>query len=203
MSKKGRSRQFDDYAQAGRPDREAKRERFADQRGRGKSAPGLRPTTLITIGAVALGIVFVMLMTFNGNSSPGAVAAAALEQVPATTAATEGGKVSISEQEVREKKLVYWDYEEGNAKTPLLAYVTPSGAVKMAARMCEPCNGFSFRVEGNQLVCNSCGTRWDLETSKGISGGCQTFPPEVLEASVDGGKLLASEEDVASWKPRV
>jgi hypothetical protein len=74
--------------------------------------------------------------------------------------------------------------------------------VKIAVRICEPCNGFSFHIEGNQIVCDSCGTRWDLETFKGISGGCQGYPPDVLPSTQEGGKLLVEEAKVVNWKPR-
>lgn len=170
--------------------------------GGSRASRGLSPTTLLTIGGIFLGIAFVVAMTFAGNSSPGATAVSAVQQIPAATGATESGKVSISVQEVAEKKLVYWDYQQGNTKVPLLAYATPSGAVKLAARLCEPCNGYSFRVEGTNLVCNTCGTRWDLETSKGISGGCLEYPPEVLPSTLADGKLSADEAKIASWKPR-
>jgi uncharacterized membrane protein len=202
MPRKGKARNYDSTAPAEGQGREVKRQRFNDQRGSKQGGQGLRPTTLITIGGVAVVIVFVMIMTFGGNSSPGAVAATAVQQIPATTAGTADGKVYISEQEVREKRLVYWDYRQGSISTPMLAYVTPSGGLRMAARVCEPCNGYSFRVEGNQLVCNACETRWDLETSRGISGGCMTYPPDVLESFLEGGQLVVDEQIVADWRPR-
>jgi uncharacterized protein len=202
MSKKAKTRNYDSDPLAERRGRDIKRQRFDDRRGRTGDGKGLRPATLITIGAIAVVAVFVAMMTFGGNSSPGAVAAAAVQQIPATSAGTADGKVYVSEQEVREKRLVYWDYKQGNVNTPMLAYVTPSGGLKIAARVCEPCNGYSFRVEGDQLVCNSCGTRWELETSRGVSGGCQEFPPDVLESSIVGGQLVADEQIVAGWRPR-
>lgn len=183
--------------------REEKRRRFEDGRGPTKrSGGGLRPATVIAIGAIVVGVAFIMVMTFAGKSSPGAIAASVVQQIPATTAATQGGKVSVSAQEVAEKKLVYWDYKEGGKNVPLLAYVTPSGAMKLAARLCEPCKGYSFRVEGSTLICNTCGTKWDLESSKGISGGCLDYPPEVLPSSLADGKLVGEEAKIASWKPR-
>ena len=182
---------------------EEKRRRFEDGRGPAKrSGGGLRPGTLIAIGGALLGVVFIMVNSFMGSSSPGAIAASVVNQVPATTAATQGGKVTVLAQEVAEKKLVYWDYKEGGKNVPLLAYVTPSGAMKLAARLCEPCKGYSFRVEGSTLICNTCGTKWDLETSKGISGGCLDYPPEVLPSTLADGKLVGEEAKIASWKPR-
>lgn len=129
--------------------------------------------------------------------------AAPIQQVAATTAVTENGQVAISRDEVESRKLVAWNYKQGTITTPLLAYVTPSGAVKVATRMCEPCNSTSFRTEGDQLVCNACGSRWELETSKGIAGGCQSYPPEVLPSQVVDGKIVVDEQKVATWKPRV
>jgi len=189
----------------GRSDRwEEKRRRFeTQQQNKAGHRRPLRATLYVTIGAIVLGIIFVGVMTFR-NSAPATASApgATLQQVPATTAATEAGKVSFSVQEVSTKKLVAWDYKDGGKTIPLLAYTTPSGVVKVATRMCEPCNSTSFRVEGNQLVCNSCGTRWDLESFKGISGGCQGYPPEQLTSSIVDGKISVDEQKVATWKPR-
>lgn len=177
-----------------------KRQRFAGQRSGQREARPLRATTFVTVGVLAAIVLFVGVMTFG---SSGGASAAPIQQVAATTAGTEGGRVSISAEEVAVKKLVAWDYKKGNVMTPLLAYVTPSGSLKVATRMCEPCNSTSFRVEGNQLVCNACGSRWELETSRGISGGCQGYPPEVLPSSLVDGKLVVDEAKVAGWKPRV
>ena len=202
---KHKGRQGDYGEPAGGRDRsdrwEDKRRRFADER---RGGSGLSPRFYVTVGVVALVIVFVGLMTFrnSGTTTPTA-AAGVLQQVPASTAATENGKVGITVQEVTQKKLVAWDYKKGNNTTPLLAYTTPSGVVKVATRMCEPCNSTNFHLEGNQLVCNACGSRWDLESSRGISGGCQAYPPEVLPSSVVDGKITVDEQKVATWKPRV
>ena len=181
--------------------REEKRRRFEEKPSGGSRS--LKPGFFITIGAVMAVALFVLFSSFSGKSSPGAVAASSYQQVPAATAARDGGKVSISVQEVSEKKLVAWDYKEGTKTVPLLAYTTPSGTLKLASRMCEPCNSTSFHVEGNHLVCNSCGSRWELETSKGVSGGCLTYPPEVFPSSVVDGKLSVDEQAVAKWVKRV
>ncbi len=185
------------------PDRwEEKRRRFTDDRDQEARSRGLKPTTLITLGAIALAVVIVAVVFLQGGGA-GTAQAAVLQQVPTSAATVEGGKVSVPVDEVKAKKIVYWDYEKNGKKVPLMAFVTPSGAVKLAVRICEPCNGFSFRIEGNQVVCNVCGTRWDLETLKGISGGCQGYPPDVLPSSVADGKISVDEAAVTSWKARV
>lgn len=197
--RKGKPMEIDTPGSGGHSDRwEAKRRRFAQEGGRTR----LGTRFYVTAGVAALLVAFVALMTFRTTGSQTA-SAAVLQQSPATTGFVDNGKVGITTQEVIDKKLVAWDYKKGGTSVPLMAYVTPSGAVKIAVRICEPCNGYSFRIEGNQIVCNTCGTRWDLETSKGISGGCQGYPPDVLPGSVADGKVTVDEQKVTSWKPRI
>lgn len=189
---------------AGQSDRwESKRQRFAGrQPGQEEQRKPSRLSTYLAIGGVVLIVVFVGLMTFS-NSGSGTTAAAPIQQVLGTTTVVEGGRVSISAAEVASSRLVAWDYKKGNVTTPLLAYATPSGALKIASRMCEPCNSTSFRIEGDHLVCNACGSRWELETSRGILGGCLNYPPDLLPSTVEGGRLSVDEQEVANWKPRV
>jgi hypothetical protein len=113
------------------------------------------------------------------------------------------GSVEVPVDFVKEKKLVYFEYQRSDGRIPLLAYITPSGKLVTAVSVCEPCNSTSFHIEGNQMVCNACFTRWDLETLKGISGGCLTYPPDVISHSVSAGRAIIKEIDVQNWKPRI
>lgn len=118
-------------------------------------------------------------------------------------AIVEKGLVEVAVDLVKEKKLVYFEYQRKDGRIPLLAYITPSGKLVTAVSVCEPCNSTSFHIEGNQMVCNACFTRWDLENLKGISGGCLNYPPDVLPHSIQGGKLMIKETDLQNWNPRV
>ncbi len=118
-------------------------------------------------------------------------------------AVVERGSVAVPVDLVREKKLIYFEYQRPNGRIPLLAYITPSGKLVTAVSVCEPCNSTDFHIEGNQMVCNSCFTRWDLDTLKGISGGCLTYPPDVIPHSVNNGRAIIKEVDVQNWKPRI
>lgn len=85
---------------------------------------------------------------------------------------------------------------------PLLAYVSPNGNIVVAASLCEPCSGTTFHIEGDQLVCNTCGTRWSLNGLQGVAGGCTQYPPESVKYTIQGGKLIIKKADVQNWKPR-
>ncbi|GAB4250780.1 MAG: hypothetical protein Kow00122_08370 [Thermoleophilia bacterium] len=85
---------------------------------------------------------------------------------------------------------------------PLMAYVAPSGRLVVATSFCEPCRSTQFHFEGNQLVCNVCFTRWDLNTLIGIGGGCFDYPPEEVLAEVRGDRVFVPKADLESWVPR-
>ncbi len=116
-------------------------------------------------------------------------------------AKVENGKISIPLDVLKEKKMVRFEYQ-GNG-VPLLAYVTPSGRVVTAVSICEPCRSTRFHIEDKKIVCNACGTEWNLETLKGIQGGCLNYPPDVIPSAVEGNQIRIDEKIVTQWKPRI
>jgi len=104
---------------------------------------------------------------------------------------------------VKEKKMVRFEYSGKGVNIPLLAYVTQSGRVVTAVSMCEPCKSTRFRIQDKNLVCNACNTEWDLETLKGIKGGCLNYPPDVIPSTIEKGRIIIDEKVVTQWKPRV
>ncbi|MDZ4247314.1 MAG: Fe-S-containing protein, partial [Dehalococcoidia bacterium] len=95
-------------------------------------------------------------------------------------AVTRNGVLEIPLEVVKEKKLVSFSYVNKGNQLPLMTYITPKGMLVTAVSMCEPCRSTNFHIEGTNMVCNTCGTRWDLESLNGISGGCLMYPPDVI-----------------------
>lgn len=113
------------------------------------------------------------------------------------------GAVEVPLELVMNNKLVSFEYSRPDGRIPLLAYITPAGKLVTAVSICEPCKSTRFHIEGDHMVCNSCFTRWDLETLKGISGSCLKYPPDTLPHEAQGEKLRIRELDLKNWKPRV
>ena len=90
----------------------------------------------------------------------------------------------------------------GDNGLPVLTYVAPSGRLVVASSLCEPCHSYDFHIEGMDLVCNACFTRWDLNTLEGKDGGCKAYPPNELTIAVQGDTVLVSTELLESWVPR-
>jgi len=116
-------------------------------------------------------------------------------------AKVENGKISIPLDVVKEKKMVRFEYP-GN-RVPLLAYVAPSGRVVTAVSMCEPCRSTRFHINDKKIVCNACATEWNLETLKGIQGGCLNYPPDVIPSTIEKDRIQIDEKIITQWKPRV
>lgn len=114
------------------------------------------------------------------------------------------GRITFALSEVLNKELVYMFHRTKNGQeTPLMAYVSPEGRLVTAVAVCEPCLSLSFHMNGNELVCDSCGTRWQLNDLSGIAGGCLEYPPEEIPYQVQEGQVQVDLELVESWTPRV
>lgn len=115
----------------------------------------------------------------------------------------EKGKISIPLKTVEEKKLLRFEYQENGTVIPLVAYITQTGRIVTAVSMCEPCRSTRFHINDKKLVCNACGTEWNLETLKGIQGGCLNYPPDVIPSTLENGQIQIDQKIIAQWKPRV
>ncbi len=119
------------------------------------------------------------------------------------SAKVENGTISIPFDVVKEKKIVRFEVQGNGAKLPLLAYVTQTGKVVTAVSVCEPCRSTRFHIKEKSIVCNSCYTEWNLETLKGIKGGCLKYPPDAILNKVDKDQIVIDEKTVVQWKPRI
>jgi uncharacterized membrane protein len=118
-------------------------------------------------------------------------------------ASVEKGIISIPLDVVKEKKMVRFEYENNGYRIPLLAYLTPLGKLVTAVSLCEPCRSTRFHIEDNKIICNACATEWNLETLKGIQGGCLNYPPDVIPSTIEKDRIQIDDKIITQWKPRV
>jgi len=180
-----------------------------------KETPGWVKTlvAILFIGVVGVGVLQLLpkgsqpqpTSQPNPQQSYPTYATGAVYNNPTVTG--DGTKIQLPLSFIKDKKIVFADaklanqtnelqyqsrsiplnlYRGGNY-LPLIALYTPSGSVIAGIRTCEPCGSFSMHIgEGKYLICDSCGTKWDIETLKGVSGGCPDYPPPKLTSSVSG-----------------
>jgi len=114
----------------------------------------------------------------------------------------ENGKIIIPLDLLKEKKFVKFLYDDAAGGLPMLAYISSEGKIITAVSMCEPCNSTQFHIRGDELICNSCGTKWRVDDLEAISGSCGRFPPDPLPNAIVGNEIRIGEQFAANWKPR-
>jgi hypothetical protein len=189
--------------------RQDKRERVL-----GKQHSGNRHrTTLIVTGLIVVAIggwVFLNLPS-GGNPVLKALPVVATpaqysragQQMTAIQARIENGKVIVPLDEVKGKKFVRFTYGDAASGLPLLAYVSGEGKIVTAVSICEPCNSSAFHIKGDKIICNSCGSTWELNTLESVSGSCGKYPPDVVPNTIIGKDIQIDEQIVARWQRRV
>lgn len=125
------------------------------------------------------------------------------QQMVDVSAKVENGKVIIPVSLVKEKRFVRFMYGDSFAGLPMLAYVTNDGKVVTAVSMCEPCNSTAFHIVGDKIICNSCGTTWELNDLEEVSGSCGRYPPEVIPNTVVGNDIQIDAKAVQQWQRRI
>jgi len=191
-------------------DREEKNQKFTQPK---KSKTGLYSLVVI----VAVIIIFSSYLAFGNSDKPSASVNAVadtgqkmnysptdkLEQTKVVSKVENGKAIIATLSTVKEKKFIWTEYKANGKRVPLTAFIQPDGKVMVAVSFCEPCKGEFFHITGKTLVCNVCGTVWDLQTLKGISGGCLTYPPQALTYSLNGDNLEIPQAVLDAWAPRV
>lgn len=120
-------------------------------------------------------------------------------QMASVIPTVNNGKISIPFDAVLDNKFISFKYNS----IPLLAYISNEGKLVTAVSMCEPCNSTKFHIKGESLICNSCGTKWELNDLSEISGACGDFPPDVIPSVVRGNEVQIDESIVGRWRPRI
>ncbi len=192
--------------------RSAKKQKFTQKK---QSKVGLYSVIGVVAVVFMIGTYFILVNNTNSTNATTVIPVAdigqtvnyspndKLQQTVVESKVENGQAILASLSTVKDKKFVWTEYKANGKRVPLTAFVQPDGKVMVATSLCEPCKGEKFHISGNQLICNVCGTVWDLQTLKGISGGCQTYPPETLNYSMNGDNIEVPQSVLDAWTPRV
>jgi FtrD-like iron-sulfur protein/zinc ribbon protein len=113
------------------------------------------------------------------------------------------GRISFPLSTLLEKRMIGFEYEYAGVTVPLIAFITGEGKMVTAVAICEPCNSRTFRIEGDELACGNCETRWKLNNLEGIQGSCQKYPPAPVPSAVVGNQVQIEEKLLKNWKLRI
>ncbi|GAB4172197.1 MAG: DUF2318 domain-containing protein [Calditrichia bacterium] len=114
-----------------------------------------------------------------------------------------GNQIEVSLDDLKQHKMISFNYIKNGMNIPLLAYLSEDGTVITAVRVCEPCKSITFHITGDELICNSCGSTWDINTLSPIEGACGPYPPDVVPNKIINNKIVIEEATIKNWKPRI
>lgn len=96
----------------------------------------------------------------------------------ADTTGTALGGIKILKSEVSETAKFY-PYKAGKVKMEVLAVRASDGTIRTAFNTCQVCydsgRGY-YKQQGDELVCQNCGNRFQLDQIEKIKGGCNPVP---------------------------
>ncbi len=131
----------------------------------------------------------------------------ALFLVSCTTNKTTGNTVAeddfikIPLSELSDQMKLY-SYNSNGVDVNYFAVKGSDGQIRTAFDACDVCGGHKgYRQEGDQVVCNNCGNRFDIDDigSKNKPGGCW---PSYLAHEVQENNVLIKISDITSGRSR-
>ena len=167
--------------------------------------------TVITAALAMLLVIGILVIKGGGASgevaNPASQSPAAVNSVTPAPVANGDLVISISDISSTAK---FYPVEVDGTKLEVLAVKAPDGTIRTAFNTCQICyssgRGY-YKQEGNVLVCQNCGNRFDMDQVEVLSGGCNPVPIFPENKTVDAtnitisGDFLAEAKGIfANWK---
>ncbi len=114
---------------------------------------------------------------------------------PASGLVSEEKFVKIPVDDISEEMQMF-SYDTGSTEVKYFAVKGSDGKIRTAFDACDVCGGHKgYRQEGEQVVCNNCGTRFDIDDIgvHNTKGGCW---PSYLDHTIESGNILIEKQDL-------
>lgn len=112
-----------------------------------------------------------------------------------TASGSGSGDLKILKSEVSETAKFY-PYKVGKTDMEVLAVKASDGTIRTAFNTCQVCfdSGRGYYIqEGDELVCQNCGNRFQLDQVEKIKGGCNPVPVLEENKTDDGTNIIISQ----------
>jgi len=113
------------------------------------------------------------------------------------TAQQEGDTVSIPVSELDSGKMLHFRVTYQDYTMAFMAYKS-GGEIYVRANVCPPCRSIGFSLDGDTLVCDSCGTTFKASTGAGISGACVSYPKAEVAHEISGDSVTMEMDDLVT-----
>ena len=163
--------------------REEKRAQFEQPRTRTTMHLILAGLALAAVVAVAA----VVLVSRDDGPAP----------APAAPVAAAGADVAIPVAEISDGQAHFYSYDAGGTEVKYFVMKSSDGEYRAAFDACDVCypNKKGYSQEGDEMVCNNCGQRFDSTKINELKGGCNPSP---IDRSVKGKTLVLKTADLGA-----
>lgn len=138
----------------------------------------------IFIAAGFIVVVIAMILVIKGGFG-----------VKETNTSSEGNLL-IPKNNISETA-TFFPYNVGGTKMEVLAVKASDGTIRTAFNTCQVCyssgRGY-YKLDGNTLVCQNCGNRFDPDQVEKEKGGCNPVPIFDADKTDDGQNITISKE---------
>lgn len=113
---------------------------------------------------------------------------------------TEGTGLVIAKSEITETAKFY-PYQFGETKMEILAVKANDGTIRTAFNTCQVCydSGRGYYIqEGNELVCQNCRNRFQIDQVEIMKGGCNPVPIMEENKTEDDEQIVISHDFIAA-----
>jgi uncharacterized membrane protein len=178
----------------------------------GSAGSGARRLKLMIIGGLVvsgLGLFVMYLFPSTHKVISGQpVVAEPADYGPATVTMTpvsvaqDGDDLVFSLEELKQNRLVKFDYLGGKTPRSIMAYIAPDGRMVTAISLSEHCGSTDFEIRNNHIYCAHCPSHWDMMTMEAYAC-CGQYYPDPIPSRVDGGDVRIRKKDVEQWAGRL
>lgn len=106
-----------------------------------------------------------------------------------------GNLLAIPLSTVKSRKNTEFMADAGQGPESFMAYIHDN-QLHIRASICVPCQGKTFTLKGDLLVCDTCGTTFSASTGDGVAGACMRYPKAQVGYQIEGDRVLMSKSDL-------
>jgi nitrite reductase/ring-hydroxylating ferredoxin subunit len=133
----------------------------------------------------------------GGSAAPGAPSSAGPIEGTWVDVNVSGDSVAVPLSLVEEKLNTHFSVMQSDQRLDFMAYLL-DGTLYVRANACPPCRSRGFALDGDVLVCDTCGTTFRAKDGNGIQGACVDYPKASAAYTVEEGVVRMSLADLGS-----
>ena len=114
----------------------------------------------------------------------------------------EGGDLVFSLADVKQYRLVRFEFVGSKTTRPVMAYIAPDGRLVTAISVSDHCGSTEFKIKDNKIYCAHCPSVWDMMTMEAYAC-CARYYPDPIPSRVVGNEVHISKDLVDKWAGRL